>query len=106
MDGTEHIMKFLCKECSIDYVQPSTVLLPVLKNSHVEESNRNLMNDSFSKVEEAIKAKYVDDDEKKRQRIELERQIKEEQELHAFTFANSAADRRHLLVSVRQVFFL
>ncbi|CAD5123195.1 DgyrCDS11559 [Dimorphilus gyrociliatus] len=100
--GTEPIMKFLCAECSIEYVQPTTVLLPILKNSHVGESSSNVMNDGLTKVDQIIRAKYNDADEKRRQRIELERQIKEEQELHVSRFTSSASERRHLLSSVLQ----
>ncbi|RDD43445.1 E3 ubiquitin-protein ligase LRSAM1 [Trichoplax sp. H2] len=84
--GTAAIMKFLCKECGIDYVPPSANILSVLDSADgiveakISGSNKRNIPFEDTNVEGAWKLYEKEQEKKRQERLEIERQFLESQQ--------------------------
>ncbi|XP_077968925.1 E3 ubiquitin-protein ligase LRSAM1-like isoform X2 [Styela clava] len=95
--GLEEMMKFICKDCGIEYVPPSHNLLPVLGNQEsTTVTDGAATSQRVEQFENSIMEYEKMKDEKRKRQLEIEKQLAENQmeqaKLAAWTLTNRAKD--------------
>merc|ERR1719244_867856 len=98
--GTEAIMRFLCSECSIDYIPPSQCTEITIENgiNGMKNGSNILPTDPYEElVKSHLEKEEKIKEEKKKQVLDLERQMIESQERELELKRQSAENRKRLL---------
>ncbi|CAH1786507.1 unnamed protein product [Owenia fusiformis] len=100
--GTESIMRFLCKERGIEYIEPSNFTVAVLGppiSAHQDtiDAKTKILADNDAQLMAHMQQYETRREQKRKEMAELEQQLKEEQQLQAQIATGFANNKLHLV---------